>query len=107
MSQIVLPEPFSDLQPFVKEWALPARAQRFNKRWNSDMEQIGAFYNAMLPRLDDIVAYLNTFKLSEIPENSLPLMHMSQTLIEISRCIEVWDAPDNGAFAPERVKITL
>lgn len=102
-----LPDEFNDLQMLVDDWALETRAERFKKRYTSSMEEIRRCYDAMAPRMVDIVTHLNKFPLDDIPEASRPLLHLSLSTIEISRAVELWDAPDNDAFPAERVVIDL
>ena len=49
-----LPPAFADLEPFT-QWALPTEHERFAKRLASSMDELQAFYDAALPRLDDAV----------------------------------------------------
>ena len=102
-----LPKEFQELQPFVADWALATRAERFKRRHTGNMEEIRAYYDVIMPRVQDIVAHLNQFPLDAIPEDSKPLLHMSLSAVEIARCVEIWDAPDNNAFDPNRTIIDL
>jgi hypothetical protein len=102
-----LPPGFSELQPLVADWALATRAERFKKRYTSSMEEIRICYDAMMPKMQAIVDHLNQFPVDDIPEASRPLLYMSLSTIEISRAVELWNAPDNYAFPAERVHIDL
>jgi hypothetical protein len=102
-----LPPEFSELQPLVADWALATRAERFKKRYTSSMEEISTCYDAMMPKMQAIVDHLNQFPVDDIPEASRPLLYMSLSTIEISRAVELWNAPDNYAFPAERVHIDL
>lgn len=106
MGASTLPAEFRDLEAF-SEWSLEHRAERFNKRVNSSMEKITAFYNAMVPRLDKAMAYLNSKPLASLEPADKHLLSMAQSLVEVSRCVELWQAPDNYAFDADRVKIRL
>lgn len=106
MSTPTLPADFRDLEAF-SEWALEHRSERFKKRVSSPMDKITAFYNAMVPRLDKAVAYLNSKPLASLEPADKRLLSMAQSLVEVSRCVELWQAPDNYAFGAERVNIRL
>ncbi len=105
MKTAKLPDEFSDLQDFVSEWALEHRADRFKKRYTSSIDDIRRYYDAIMPRMEAIVDHLNQFPVDDIPEASQPLLYMSLSGVEISRAVELWDAPDNYAFPAERVHI--
>ena len=106
MSTAALPAEFSDLE-YYSEWALEHRKDRFKKRLNTPMEQITAFYNAMVPRIDAIVKYLNQKPLKDLNVTEKSLLSMALSLIEVSRCIERWNAPDSGAFGADKLVIEL
>lgn len=101
-----LPADFRDLEPFF-EWALESRVGRLSKRVNSPLEKITAFYTAMVPRLDAIVTYLNSRPLGDLKPGEKSLLAMALSLIEISRCVELWQAPDIPAFAANRLVFDL
>jgi hypothetical protein len=106
MSITTLPADFSDLEAYA-EWSLEHRRDRFKKRLSSSMEKITAFYNAMVPRIDSAVKYLNSKPLAALDESEKRLLAMCLSLIEVSRCIERWDAPDSGAFGADKLVIEL
>jgi hypothetical protein len=106
MSTPTLPAEFRDLE-YYSEWALEHRKDRFKKRLNTSMAQITAFYNAMVPRIDAIVKYLNQKPLKDLNVAEKSLLSMALSLIEVSRCIERWNAPDSGAFGADKLVIEL
>jgi hypothetical protein len=106
MSINTLPAEFKDLEAY-SEWSLEHRRERFQKRLNSPMEKITAFYNAMVPRIDSAVKYLNSKPLAALDASEKRLLAMCLSLIEVSRCIERWDAPDSGAFGADKLVIDL
>lgn len=54
-----LPGGFADLEPFVALWACSHFQDRFTTRYESNMEDIQAFYDAMLPRAEAILEALD------------------------------------------------
>ena len=56
----VLPAEFGDLEPF-SDWALWGERARYDKRYDSTMAELQAFYDAAFPRVDDALGYLEQF----------------------------------------------
>jgi len=83
----VLPEQFADLEPYVG-WGLPTEPQRLELRDQKSDEELKAFYEAMLPRLHQVVAYLNQFPLDQMPAEATLLFRMAKALMEISCTVE-------------------
>lgn len=106
MPELVLPNAFKELEPFVAKWARSREVERNRQRRSSTMEQLQAFYDAILPRMDEIVAYLNRFPLDEMPEDAERLLHMGLSLMEVAPAIELLGEPDeSGVFDAERFRI--
>jgi hypothetical protein len=94
-----LPAEFADLEPYV-DWDLATEPERYAKRLASSMTEMQAFYDAAFPRLEDVIAYCDRFPLDELPEDARTLMHIMQSLINVSFPIEAWKqprVPDSGA----------
>jgi len=97
-----LPQGFSDLEQFV-EWALPSSTERNRKRRASSMDEINPFYDAMLPRLEQILAYLDQFSLREMPQDARRLLYLSLSLAEVTIAVELFHEPKvTGGCDPER-----
>jgi hypothetical protein len=93
VSDNLLPEEFSDLEPFAATWCIPTEAARYAERLNSTMAAMEAFYNAAYPRVADAMAYLDGFPLSDLPDQQLNLLHLVYSLIMVSLPVEVWHQP--------------
>jgi len=103
MAQQTLPAQFKDLEPFVATWALATERERNRKRLSSTMEDIQAFYNALLPRMEAMIEYLNQFPLEQMPEDAKRLFHLSLSLAEVANAVELFKQPDViDGFDPER-----
>lgn len=103
-----LPAGYEDIQPYADTWALATFSQRQSQRLASSMEDITAFYQAMMPRFDEVLTHLNRFDLNELPEAEQTLMHMSLSLAQIGPCVALWRAPDQeNAFDAERMEAIL
>ncbi len=93
MSVSLLPEPFRDLEIFVDAWALPTEAARNEKRLSSTMEELEVFYQAMAPRMEAIMEYLNQFPLDQLPEDPKRLFYLTLSLAEVAPAVELFKQP--------------
>ena len=90
MTEALLPQGFEDLAPFL-DWALEPERTRTAKKVESSMEEIGAFYDAMMPRLEEIIAYLDGLPGGdERPAPAQRLYLMSLSLVEIANLVEIY-----------------
>ena len=87
MAEQRLPEEFRDLEPFIG-WALEKERQRTEKRVASTMEEIRAFYGAVFPRIEAIMAYLDRFPYDAMPAPARRLFHISLSLVEVANLVE-------------------
>jgi len=93
LAENLLPPEFSDLEPFVEEWCLDSEPERYAKRLSSSMDEIQAFYDAIFPRAEAAMQYLEKFPLDELPEDAHRLLKLLYSLILISFAVEVWKQP--------------
>jgi hypothetical protein len=94
-----LPSEFADLEPYL-DWDLATEPERYAKRLASSMAEMQAFYDAAFPRLEDVIAYCDRFPIDDLPDDAKTLMHMMQSLINVSFPVEAWKqpkVPDSGA----------
>lgn len=92
MSAPIFPEPFRSLEPFAG-WALPTETERNRKRWTSEMTEIRAFYDALVPRLEEALTYLDRYPLEGLPDEAQRLFHLTLALAEIAPAVEVYGQP--------------
>jgi hypothetical protein len=52
-----------------------------------------AFYDAMFPRMDAILAYCNDFPLDALPAEAERLLQLALSFVMVSFPVEVWDQP--------------
>lgn len=103
-----LPDAFCELEGFVSSWALARYSERTKKRISSSMGDIRAFYNAMMPRLEEIIEHLNGFSLEDMPKPEQRLLELCLSLAQVGNCVTLWHAPDQqDAFAAARVETLL
>ena len=94
MSQHLLPSAFAELEPFAG-WSLGSESERLGKRLASSMEEIKAFYSAMLGRIEEALDYLNGFPLDKLPEPEQHLLNMTLSLAEVWVAVELYKRPDH------------
>jgi hypothetical protein len=92
MAEPQLPERFRDLEPWAGVWALPTEAERHAIRLASTIEALRAFYEAMMPRIEDILAYLSEFPVTKLTPESRRLLYLAFSLAEIGPAIELYGA---------------
>ncbi len=88
--QYRLPSRFTELENLAERWALPTENQRSAKRWSASAEEFQEFYDAMVPLIKEILAYLDQFSLDEMPEDALALFHLSLALAESAPHVEFY-----------------
>ncbi len=87
-----LPEPFQELVPWVDQWGRHTEAERNFARVTSAMPQIQAFYDAIFPRMEAIVAYLADYD-HQAPAEVLNLSYLAKSCMEAALCVELFNAP--------------
>ncbi len=95
MNSNLLPEPFAVLTEQL-HWALPTTLQRLRARANASMADLQGFYDALSPRMDDILTYLRDFPATEA-DLDLPhrrLLHLAKAYMDVSLAVELFHAPD-------------
>jgi hypothetical protein len=102
-----LPSEFADLERFA-DWCLPTEEERYQKRLSSTMAEMQEFYDAAFGRLEEAIAYCDArFPLHDMPDDAKALIHLMQSLVNVSFPIEVWKQPrvlDSGATYIELMK---
>lgn len=108
MSDSQLPDGFQDLEPFVSQWVLPDSTTRSKKRHASTMEELNGYYDAIQPRLKDVLTYLDTVPYSDqMPEQDRRLLELTLSLAEITPAVEWYQQPQViDGFAPDRLELT-
>ncbi len=100
MNDALLPEGFSEFEPFAQKWCLPTEAQRYAMRLASTMDEMQAFYDAFFPRGEEAIAYCEQFPLDDMPEDAERLLQLLYSLVMVSFPVEAWrqpHVPDSGA----------
>lgn len=95
MTKPSLPPQFHDLEPFTRVWALKTEEQRHRNLVSRSIAELRPFYDAMLPRMDEITLYLNGFPLDAMPSDAQVLFDLAMTFMESAHPIDLrWDTTD-------------
>ncbi len=92
MSKQIKRPDFSGMDTQLAAWGLPTTEDRLEKRLESSMDEIRSFYEAMLPRLSEVIEYLNQFPLESIPEQDQPMARAALAMCEIDNAVNKWGA---------------
>ena len=94
----ILPPEFADLSPWT-DWAQTTPDARQDHRRNATRQELKAFYDAMMPRLQDILTAVDAFPLGALPDGLHPLYNMALALAEIAPHIELYGGTPAVPFA--------
>jgi hypothetical protein len=95
-----LPDGFAELEPYVGDWALPTRAERYAMRLSKTIDQLDEFYDTIAPHAEKAVAYLDALDLGDLPDDATRLLHLLYSMILVSYPVNVFKQPripDSGA----------
>jgi hypothetical protein len=85
-----LPREFSELERFIDQWALPTQSERESRRRNTTLQERADFYNAVTPRLEAIISWLDRFPLDAMPAEARRLLDLILSLAEIAPTVELY-----------------
>jgi len=96
----VLPDGFADLEPFVADWAKPTRAERYEVRLSKTIDELVEFYDAIAPRAEEAIDYLDALALDDLPDDATRLMRLLYSMILVSYAVNIFKQPripDSGS----------
>jgi hypothetical protein len=94
MSDVRLPDQFRDLEPLASTWTLPTEAERHARRLASNIAELRALYDALMPRIDDVLAYLSEFTVESLTPEGRNLLCLAFSLAEVSPAVELFGQPE-------------
>ncbi len=96
----ILPEQFDDLSAYAAAWALPTRRQRYAARLERPYPELEEFYDAVAPRAEAAVEYLDAQDIRALTAQDTRLMHLLYSFILVSYAVNIFHQnriPDSGA----------
>ena len=101
-----LPQAFSEIEPYVADWALATRAERYAARLDRPFDELVAVYDAIAPRAEEAIAYLDGRDINALSDEATRLLHLLYSMILVSYAVNVFKQnriPDAGAAFFEMV----
>ena len=89
MAEAALPEAFEDLAPWL-DWALEPERARTEKKVASSMDELRAFYDAVMPRMEEIIAHLDDVAGDDRPAPAHRLYLLTLSLVEVANLVEIY-----------------
>lgn len=81
---------FSELEALIRDWNFDTVAGRIKKRTESTLDEMQKFHDVMLPRLEEIIKFLNRFPVGEIPEEYQALKNAALCMLHVDRPVNKW-----------------
>lgn len=101
--EITFPAGFEDLAPFA-QWALPTADQRTLARREASREELRAFYDAILPRIEAILDECDRFALGELPESHRGIFNIALSMAEIAPHVEFYRGDTGVPYSFEEAR---
>ena len=102
-----LPDGFEDLEPFLALWCLKTTQERHIRRETASMDDIRRFYDAMLARAPDAIAFLDGKPFDSLADDEERLMQLLLALGHVAVAVEVHGQPRAPHTPyPHRVQIS-
>lgn len=104
-TQFALPKGYEDLA-WLADWALPTEKQRHGKRVRTPLDELQRVYDALLPRIEPAIAYLDQFPIHDLPPAEANLMLLTLVFVEVSPSVELLHSPTvPDGFEPSRFEV--
>ena len=107
MTETIFPQGFESLAHHAPEWALPDQLARQRKRAASDIAAVKAFFDALYPEMERIMAYLRSVPMDGMSPADKNLYRLAATWFEMSHPIDLnWPDTDQRTVFPfERIHL--
>lgn len=89
----LLPGEFAELEPFAERWCLATERERWAERMASSMDEMQAFYDATLPRVQEAIEYCDKFPIDDMPDDAVELLRLVYSFVIVSFPVELWRQP--------------
>lgn len=98
MTQTTLKQ-FKDLDQFLPGWALATENQRRAKRKSSTSGELKQFYDAMLPRLEEILDLADQYPMGKMPPEVEQYFFLALSLAEVAPHVELYKGNPNVPYS--------
>lgn len=95
-----LPEAFTALEPYVTDWAKATRQERYDMRLSKTIDELTEFYDAIAPRAEEAILYLNGLDINDLPDDATRLLQLLYSMILVSYAVNIFHQPkipDSGS----------
>lgn len=103
MTASVLPSGFEDLASWASEWALTNEQDRYRKLHSVRFEELRRFYEAMYPRMSEVLEFLDEYEVDALTGDAKTLFNLAMTFAETAHPVDLgWkdvDFPDAYPWA--------
>lgn len=107
ISHRILPAGFEALQPFVYKWAGDTSLERMTTRAEAEYGEIRGFYDVMVERAEEAIAFIDQYPLKEMPEEVENLAKLVLALCQAAVAIEMHGQPRApGTPYPNSIRLT-
>ena len=93
-----LPSEFADLAHFGPDWFADSEKERHSRRLRGTPDELKGLYEAVLPRLDEMVGYLDQFPLDDLTQEQKNLLNLALSFMEVSMAVESFDGAAKVPF---------
>jgi hypothetical protein len=110
MPEHILPPRFAALERFVAKWDKPGTAERYAARLASTMHELQEFHDALLPRIAEIRAYLDSKSFAEYSPADRCLGRLTFAWVSAAEAVEVFKqprVPDSKGYWDVRTELDL
>ena len=107
MTAIELPDGFQALADIGPDWLIPDEQGRHVKRVTSDLKTVKAFYEKVVPHLNEMIAYLQPKDAAGLTQAERNLYLLALVCMEMSHPIDLgWDKTDiDDTFPWQRIEV--
>lgn len=93
-SDTSLPPAFSELERFVAHWARETQTERLYQRLSTKMAKIQEFYDAITPRLREILDFVDQYPFGQpLPPEVERLFGLALSAAQIAPAVELFKQP--------------
>lgn len=96
---VLLPAGFEQLVPLAETWARATENERSQIRWASAAADFAHFYEAMMPRLPEILEYLSHLPLDGMDDSQTKLFCLAAAFAEASPHHELYAGSPDVPFS--------